>query len=269
AYTPAFCSYRDSEVSYSFRYSADVSFSDLSRRELEIVTANAFESTQYLLSGLDKKTAYIRLDEFNGNAAEEFRVCLQKMKERGRENLVLDLRSNGGGYMDILLEIASHTMKNAPSGRALVSSAKFKNGNVYNYSSSGNNYYTYFTENSHVTLLADEYTASASECLIGALVDYGTISFSDIVLRKDAASGQARSYGKGIMQSHFQHKNGSVLKLTVAEIFWPNGKSIHGKGVTEEDGAKSVVSPFVWGEDDVLLTQVLEWLGAPSNGATL
>ena len=264
-YTPAFCSYHDSEVSYEFRYSADVSFSKLSGAKLTEATQGAFTKTENAMSGLDANTAYIRLDEFNGNAAEEFRICLEKMSERNRKNLILDLRSNGGGYMDILLEIASHVMKNAPQSRALVSSAKFKSGKEFDYSSVNNDYYTYFSSDSRVTVLADEYTASASECLIGALVDYGTVSYGDIVLRKDAASGQARSYGKGIMQSHFQDSRGNVLKLTVAEIFWPSGKSIHGKGVTEADGAQAVVSPFIWGEDDVLLNEVLKSL----NGATM
>lgn len=264
-YTPAYCSYHDSETSYEFRYSADVLFSKLSGEKLTEATQGAFTKTDNALSGLGANTAYIRLDEFNGNAAEEFRICLEKMNERKRKNLILDLRSNGGGYMDILLEIASHMMKNAPQSRAIVSSAKFKNGSVFEYSSVDNDYYTYFSSDSRVTVLADEYTASASECLIGALVDYGTVSYGDIVLRKDAESGVARSYGKGIMQSHFPDSRGNVLKLTVAEIFWPNGKSIHGKGVTEEDGARAVVSPFVWGETDVLLDEVLKNL----KGVTL
>lgn len=259
AYTPAYCSYRDGETSFSFRYESYVSFEgSASRAEGEAV--GAFTETKNPLAGLPADTAYIRLDEFNGNAAAEMKCCLEKMRERNKKNLILDLRSNGGGYMDILLEISSHLMKNASQSSALVASAKFKNGSVYNYASSKNDYATYFQSDSHVKVLADEYTASASECLIGALVDYKTVGFGDIVLRKDGASGVARSYGKGIMQSHFQDDRGNVLKLTVAEIFWPEGKSIHGVGVTEADGASSVVAPFICGREDVLLQTVVQSL---------
>ncbi len=259
AYTPAYCAYRDGETSFSFRYKANVSF-DGSASKAEAEAVGAFTETEEPLAGLPADTAYIRLDEFNGNAAAEMKCCLAKMRERNKKNLILDLRTNGGGYMDILIEIASHMMKDAPASRALVASAKFKNGSVFNYSSANNDYGSYFTSDSRVTVLADEYTASASECLIGALVDYGTVGFDDVVLRKDEASGVARSYGKGIMQSHFRDGRGNVLKLTVAEIFWPNGKSIHGKGVTEADGAKSVAAPFIPGERDILLQTVVQSL---------
>lgn len=241
-YLASYVRYRDSETSFAFR----------GEKEL------ALTQTDEPLEGLDGKTAYIRLDEFNGNADTEFVRCLEKMKERGRENLILDLRGNGGGYMTTLCSIASHLMKNAKGGSPIVATAQYRNGKKVAFAADGNDYSDYFTQNSSFKVLADENTASASECLIGALVDYGTIGYGDIYLRKDAGTDTAKTYGKGIMQSHFPSASGDVMKLTVATIHWPvTGKCIQDVGVTEQDGAKFVVSPLIWGAEDVLLDAVI------------
>ena len=240
-YQAAFCYYRDSEKSYGFRGDKKLSLTE----------------THDPLTGADGKTAYIRLDEFSGNAAEEFAQCLALMKERGRENLIIDLRTNGGGYLTILQEIAAHLMRNAEGSKPVVATSKYRNGRTERYAATANDFASYFGAGARGAVLADEGTASASECLIGALVDYGTVSYGDIYLRKDAATGVARSYGKGIMQSHYPNASGGVMKLTVAEIFWPNGRSIHGVGVTEKDGCVGIEAPLVWGERDGMLAEVL------------
>lgn len=240
AYTAAYCTYRDSETSYGFRGAS-----------------LALTETENPLGELDDKTAYIRIDQFYGSAAKEFASLLAVMKARGRENLILDLRSNGGGYLDLFLEIGYYLIKEGGSGRNVLASAQYRNGNSVNFTVNGSGYYDYFNENSVIKILADENTASASECLIGALVDYGTVGFSDIVLRGETG----RTYGKGIMQSTFTDTDGNVLKLTVAEIKWPKGSSIHGKGVTVEDGALAVDAPLVWGREDAMLSYAARLFG--------
>lgn len=246
SYQTAYVHYRDSETSFRFRYEKMGEFKYATLTE-----------TNEPLEGLDDKTAYIRLDEFSGNAAEEFEAILSVMHDRGRENMILDLRTNGGGYMDILCKIASHLMRNAEKSHPVVAKAVFRSGREQNYNADGNDFYDYFTENSQVYLLADENTASASECLIGAMVDYGTLDFSHIYLRENAA-GIAKSYGKGIMQSHFTNPNGATMKLTTAEIVWPNGKSIHGVGVVPSDGAIPVEADLIWGKPDPMLEKLLQ-----------
>ncbi len=247
SYQTAYVHYRDSETSFRIVYKKTGGF----KNNAELVETNE------PIAGLDGKTAYIRLDEFSGNAADEFEAILSLMHERGRENLILDLRTDGGGYMDILCDIASHLMRNAEKSHPVVAKAVFRSGREQNYNADGNDFYDYFTENSKVYILADENTASASECLIGAMVDYGTVDFSHIYLRQNA-SGTARSYGKGIMQSTFQNPNGAAMKLTTAEIVWPNGKSIHGVGVTPNDGAIPVAADLIWGNSDPMLEKVIE-----------
>jgi carboxyl-terminal processing protease len=87
-------------------------------------------------------------------------------------------------------------------------------------------------------VLANENTASASECLLGVLVHYGDVlkNNSDVILEMNE-EGAYRTYGKGIMQTTYMLLSGGALKLTTAKIYWPDGEtSIHGVGFT--DGTK-------------------------------
>ena len=241
SYQAAYCHYRDSEGSVGFRYD-----------DGKLVPLK----TEEPLVGADDKTAYIRIDHFYGFADAEFLACLQQMRERGREKLVLDLRSNGGGYMDILTKIAAHLLKDAEGEKPVVARAVYRNGEKEDFRAPVNDYRDFFTENSRVVLLADEDSASASECLIGALVDYGTVPFSGIYLREDEA-GAAKTFGKGIMQSQFTLPDGAAVKLTVATVEWPKGRCIHGTGVQKSDGALAVSAPLVWGSSDPMLERAL------------
>ena len=245
-YLASYCSYADSSTSFEFR-----TVMENGKQVLKLT------DTGTPVSGLDDKTAYLRFTEFGGNAASEFRLCLEKMKAQGRENLVIDLRCNGGGYLDILQEISSHLLRNAEGETPVVAAAKYRTGQRTSFRATGNDFKTYFGDNARISVLADENSASASECLIGALVDYGTIKYDDIYVRNDKA-GEGRTYGKGVMQSAYMSADGSALRLTSAEICWPNGKSIHGKGVTEAvDGAIGITAPMIRGEEDTFLTQAL------------
>lgn len=241
-YQAAYCYYRDSQTSYSYRGDGSSLYMTETFRPIE---------------GLDDKTAYIRIDEFSGYAADEFIGCLSVMKRRNRDNLILDLRTNGGGYLNILQSIASHFLKDAEESFPVVATARYKSGKVSTYRARmTSDYYDYFTEDSQIWLLADENTASASECLIGALVDYGALPYENIYLRAADDTGFAATYGKGIMQSFFPGAYG-VMKLTVAQIYWPNGNCIHGVGVTTDTGAHGVKADLVWGKEDVMLSAVL------------
>ncbi len=245
-YLASYCSYADSESSFAFRTKTD----DRGRQTL------ALTDTGVPMSGLDEKTAYLRFSEFGGNAAEELVICLKNMRDRGRKNLILDLRCNGGGYLEILQSVCAHLLRNAEGSNPVVATAKYRSGRKTEFRATGNDFSQYFAADSKITVLADENSASASECLIGALIDYGTIGYDDIYLRNDAP-GTGRSYGKGVMQSAYLAANGGGLRLTSAEIFWPKGKSIHGVGVTEAgDHANGITAPMVRGAEDAFLTQL-------------
>ena len=201
------------------------------------------------LTFLDEDTAYIRLTQFAGNADDCFDDLMKLFKEQGKKNLVLDLRDNGGGYLDIMQRIAKYFCKNATENKPLAVFADYGEKTEKFYAT-GNVYYDYFSEDSRIYVLADNGTASASECLIGCMVDYGAVAFSDICLIE--RNGVAKSYGKGIMQTTFLlGVMGDAIRLTTAEIHWPvSNRSIHGRGVLPEDGAKISPSNF-YGDGEI------------------
>ena len=208
-------------------------------------TATEFTETGNGLAVLDADTAYVRLTQFNGNAVQEFRRAMTQFKTDGKSNLVLDLRENGGGYMDILQEIASYFCKNTTEKKPVIAVAEYRRGQRETFRAQGNYYYEYFTEQSRITVIADEMTASASECLIGSMVDYGAVALKDIcVIERD---GVAKTYGKGIMQTTYPFSLGDTdaIKLTTARILWPTSDTcIHGTGVTPAQGAISVPTNY-------------------------
>ena len=211
------------------------------------------------LPALGADTAYISLSQFNGGAAKQFDDAMSVFKAENKKHLVLDLRFNGGGYMNILCSIAKYFCKGGQGANPVVTRAVYKNGKVVEFRADGNVFYDYFTSESKIAVLADSGTASASECLIGCMVDYGAVGFENIYLSERVAQKtengvlktytQYKTYGKGIMQSYFSRDLFSVsetLKLTTAEVQWPvSGKCIHGIGVTQADGAKTVVENFL------------------------
>ncbi|MBQ9118327.1 MAG: PDZ domain-containing protein [Clostridia bacterium] len=195
--------------------------------------------------GLPEDVAYIRLTQFNGNAAQQFSSAMNLFKEEGKKRLVLDLRGNGGGYMDVLSSISSYFCKSATSFAPTVATAVYADGDKEYFHANGNVYSRYFAEDSEIYLLADDGTASASECLIGCMVDYGALNLQNVCLfEKD---GVAKTYGKGIMQTTYTFGAGDTdaIRLTTARIQWPiSGRCIHGVGVTTADGCKSALYSF-------------------------
>lgn len=203
------------------------------------------------LACLDDKTAYIRLTQFNGNAGTEFAKAMAQFKADGKTDLVLDLRDNGGGYMNVLQEISSFFCK-GKTGKALVAVAKYRAGQKEEFYSDKSKYAEFFTDESKIRVLANDGTASASECLIGCMLDYGAISYADICLTENF--GTAKTYGKGIMQSTYPLGliNADAIKLTTAQIYWPiSGNCIHGRGILPEDGTKTSEQYFEKDEEIV------------------
>lgn len=191
------------------------------------------------LDCLKEDTAYIRLVQFTGNATREFKRAMAQFKKDGKQNLVLDLRGNGGGYMDVMQEIASYFCKNSKEKKPIAAIADYGERKEV-FRATGNLYAQYFTGNSRICVLADNQTASASECLIGCMYDYGAISYEDICLTE--VDGEAKTFGKGIMQTTYYVNvlKKDALKLTTAQIRWPQSNTcIHDRGVLATDGTKT------------------------------
>ena len=208
-------------------------------------TAVELTETGDKISVLNADTAYIRLTQFNGNAAKEFKLAMNKFKADGKKNLVLDLRGNGGGYMDILQEISGYFCKNTTERKPVIAVAEYSRGQRETFRAKGNYYKDYFSEESRIMVIADEMTASASECLIGCMIDYGAVALQDICVIE--RGGVVKTYGKGIMQTTYPFGLGDTdaIKLTTARILWPTSDTcIHGEGITPELGAISVPTNY-------------------------
>ncbi len=233
-YVESYVSYRTNKTSYGFTGDTALEMTE---------KGNA-------LTCLPDDTAYIRLTQFTGNAADGFALVMEQFKKDEMTNLVLDLRENGGGYLEYLQDIAQYFCKESDHARPAAVIADYGEKREV-YRAAGNRYYDYFTDESRIMVLADCYTASASECLIGCMVDYGAVAYEDICLSE--RNGVAKTFGKGIMQATFyvDKSKKDFLKLTTAELRWPvSEESIHARGVLPQDGTLTVAESHV-GEEEL------------------
>ena len=185
---------------------------------------------------LDENTAYLKYTSFNGRLSDlsgsvkQFETALAKFKENEKNKLILDLRGNGGGFMDIMCKIASHLI-GTDKANPLVSKAIYKDGKIDRFTAQNVRYTNYDFE--RIIILANDGTASASEALIGACLDYDSRDVVRVVLSKNS-DGSYKTYGKGIMQTTMESLDGSAIKLTTAQIYWPESNvTIHGVGVNK------------------------------------
>jgi carboxyl-terminal processing protease len=152
-------------------------------------------------------TGYIKISKFGSTTDSDFRTALQKLKVRGMNKLVLDLRGNGGGYLNQATALADEFL---PKNKLIVyTQGQHEPRTDYFATDSG------LFEQGKLAILVDEHSASASEILAGSLQD----------LDRAVIVGR-RSFGKGLVQEQFTFDDGSALNLTVARYFTPSGRSI-------------------------------------------
>ncbi|MBE5744371.1 MAG: hypothetical protein E7358_06675 [Clostridiales bacterium] len=228
-YNETYVVYKNSVGSYAFTSSGD---------NLEF---NLFSQDKISKSGV----GYIKYTSFNGKKDNEYgsytqlKRALDKFKQDGNKKLIFDLRGNGGGYLDILSKISGLLVEER-SGKQVLASVKDRDGNVKNYYVENKLSSNYNFEK--IIVLADINTASASEIILGALIDYDSQNKVSIVLDGYQSNGKIeyRTYGKGIMQNTYRNFDGSAVKLTVAKVYWPSGRCIHGTGVTSDISSKVI-----------------------------
>lgn len=213
-----------------------------------------FAKANLSMSYLPEDTAYIRLSQFYGTAGEEFGRLIKNFNANRCASLILDLRNNGGGYVPVMQDIAGCFVSSATDKSCVAMTAKYKNGREERYDCVKRSGDELVPQGTKIYVLANSGTASASEALIGVLVSYGLLEYENIFLSDfsqeylnyvGAGAKTKQSYGKGIMQSTFVNFfTGEALKLTTAQIYWPNGNCIHGVGLTPENGCR--LSPAEW-----------------------
>lgn len=160
---------------------------------------------------LENNIGYLELITFDEGCAEEFKKAYEELKSKGAKKLIIDLRFNTGGLVDEALEILNMIVP--------------KDENVLiTVDSKGNKEYTKAMGediiDEEIVVLVNEYSASASEIMVGALKDH-----------KLAQVVGTKTYGKGVIQNVYMLNDGSALKLTVNEYYTPNETKINKVGI--------------------------------------
>lgn len=167
---------------------------------------------------LDNKTGYIKISRFARTTYDEFMEHALRMQAEGMEQLIIDVRGNGGGYLDASVKIAEEFLQ---KGQLIVyTEGKASPRRSYYARKRGS-----FSD-MDVAVLINQGSASASEILAGAIQD----NDRGLIIGR-------RSFGKGLVQEHLNLKDNSALRLTVARYYTPTGRSIqkpYGHGIDYE-----------------------------------
>ena len=149
---------------------------------------------------------YIRLSQFARTSYAEVRAALDKLRSEGMQSVVVDLRGNGGGFLDQVVAIVNEFL---PAEKLIVYTEDRYGQRINEYSRGGK-----FTD-VDIAVLVDEFSASSSEILAGAIQDND----------RGAIIGR-RTFGKGLVQAQIPFDDGSAIRLTVARYYTPTGRSI-------------------------------------------
>jgi carboxyl-terminal processing protease len=156
---------------------------------------------------LNKSTGYIRLNKFAATTDKEFTDAINKLRKSNMQNLILDLRSNGGGYMLAATALADKFFND----KKLIVYLSGRKTPRQDYDTKGGG----VLSSSRVVVLTDEGSASASEILAGALQDWDRA----VIMGR-------RTFGKGLVQNGFYLNDGSMIRLTIARYYTPSGRLI-------------------------------------------
>ncbi|MBU5438488.1 S41 family peptidase [Tissierella sp. MSJ-40] len=174
---------------------------EIVREEIRLITVKA--------NVIDDNIGYIKITSFDDLTYEDFKKELNKLMNRNVEGIIIDLRNNPGGLLDVCADIADELL-----GEGVI---------VYTETRSGEREYLKSNKkqiDTPLVVLVNGGSASASEILAGAIKDHnrGTLIGT-------------KTFGKGVVQRIKQLSDGSGFKLTVSEYFTPNGTNIHGIGI--------------------------------------
>lgn len=178
---------------------------EMERRKVEIITVEH--------EMLEDKIGYIEILEFDDVTTEQFKTAFEDLQEQGMKSLILDLRDNPGGNLDVVVKIADMLL---PEGLIVYTQDKY--GTKEEFSSDANCF------DRPMVVLVNGNSASASEILAGAIKDYdvGTLLGTT-------------TYGKGIVQQIIPLGDGTGIKLTVSKYYTPSGKNIHEIGIEPDE----------------------------------
>ena len=181
----------------------------------------------------DNHVAYIQITEFDAVTSNQFEDALNQAKGAGMQGLIIDLRSNPGGNLSTVCEIARMLL---PKGLIVYTEDKY--GEREEYTCNGQN-----EIDVPLVVLTNGYSASASEILAGAIKDYGIGKLVGTT-----------TYGKGIVQKVINLSDGSAMKITVSTYYTPNGNNIHQIGIDPDVEVAFDAEQYKAGVDNQLET---------------
>ena len=162
---------------------------------------------------LDESVGYIVLYEFSGDCSEKFREQMEELQKQGAKGLVVDLRDNGGGWVEDALNLADIFL---PEGTITYLEDRY-GGRQYYKATAG-------ALDMPLVVLVNENSASASEILAGALQDYEKATIVGV-----------KSFGKGVVQNVLDvSTSGAGAQITAAQYYTPNGNAVHKVGITPD-----------------------------------
>lgn len=221
--------YREGETDYLTKV--------LTRRKIDIPTVAS--------SMLEDGIGYIQISSFDDVTADQFAEAMDSLEEQQMEALIIDLRDNPGGRLDIVLDIAEQFV---PEG--LLVYTEDKNGDRTDYNSESSESEVF---GKPLAVLVNGNSASASEIFAGAVKDRGVGTVIGTT-----------TYGKGVVQQLLDLQDGTLLKVTISKYFTPSGSDINHKGITPdveiELPEEIWTKPVVTEEDDTQLQKALEVL---------
>lgn len=184
------------------------------RKEVQVTATRAtIEYPTVNSKMLDNGIGYLRITEFDAVTYDQYMNAYNNLKNQGMKGMIVDLRSNPGGSLSIVCKILDEIL---PEGKIVYT--QDKNGKEEDFTSDEEK-----KIDIPITVLVNQYSASASEIFAGAIQDY-----------KLGAIVGTQTYGKGVVQQIFDLKDGTCVKLTIAKYFTAKGQDIDGKGITPD-----------------------------------
>jgi carboxyl-terminal processing protease len=177
---------------------------DVQRSAVEVPTVTT------KLLGDNEEIGYLQITEFDDVTPDQFREGMVELQASNIKGLIIDLRSNPGGSLQAVCDVADQLL---PKG--IIVYTVDRDGNREDYTCDGTH-----EIDIPLVVLVNQYSASASEILSGAIKDYGIGTLVGTT-----------TFGKGIVQRIFDLKDGTAVKLTVSSYYTPNGNNIHGIGI--------------------------------------
>lgn len=194
-----------SKVTLTIKRKGDAAVKDVA------VTRNLIHVKSVSSKMIDGNIGYVRLRLFGEFTGDEVEKAMEQLEHQGAKAYIVDLRNNGGGYIDAAKEVCS---KFLPRGDVVVS-LQDREGHTQTEVADGSEHADY-----PVVVLVNEFSASASEITAGALQDY-----------KRATILGVKTFGKGSVQTISRLPNGGAVKITIAHYHTPNGRDINKKGI--------------------------------------